>query len=227
MLKNRLNALYKNITQLESQFGRLPHSVHLLAISKTQSIESIRQVWENGQIAFGENYLQEALPKIAALHDIHIEWHFIGPIQANKTRLIAENFSWVQSIERLKIAERLNTQRPSHLPPLNVCIQVNISQESSKSGIIPEEVISLAKAIQSLPQLKLRGLMAIPEPLTDFQQQRKAFHQLHRLFTELNKTLSLSLDTLSMGMSQDYAAAIAEGSTMIRIGTALFGERIR
>jgi hypothetical protein len=169
--------------------------------------------------------VQEALDKIAALQDLPIEWHYIGPIQSNKTRAIAENFSWVHSVDRLKAAERLSGQRPAHLPPLQVCLQVNISMEASKSGVAPDEVNALAHTIAKLPNLKLRGLMAVPAPSDDVAAQRLSFAKLRALREQLNQQ-GLPLDTLSMGMSHDFAAAIAEGSTIVRIGTAIFGNRI-
>jgi len=179
-----------------------------------------------GQRAFGENYLQEALDKIAALKDRapDIEWHFIGPIQSNKTRPIAENFAWVHSVDRLKIAQRLSEQRPAALAPLNICIQVNVSGEASKSGCAPQDLPALAHAVAALPGLRLRGLMAIPEPASSEAEQRRPLRQLRELAEQL-RAEGLALDTLSMGMSADLAAAIAEGATMVRIGTAIFGER--
>lgn len=225
MIKNLLDNLYKNIRQLESQFDRVPNSVKLLAVSKKQSVERIGEAYNHGQIAFGESYLQEALSKIQVLTNKAIEWHFIGPIQKNKTKGIAQLFCWVHSIDRAIIAQRLNDQRPSHLAPLNVCIQVNISEENTKSGVSIDEVFNLAQVIQSLPKLKLRGLMAIPEHSQDFNQQRVIFHELKRLFDKLNQT-GYELDTLSMGMSDDYPAAIAEGATIIRIGSKIFGGRL-
>jgi len=183
---------------------------------------------EAGQGAFGENYLQEALEKIAEVKatrpDLELEWHFIGPIQSNKTRPIAEHFDWVHSVDRLKIAQRLSEQRPAGLPPLNVCLQVNISGEASKSGVLPSETLAVAQAIAALPRLQLRGLMAIPEAVGDAEQQRLPFRQMHALLDQL-RVEGLKLDTLSMGMSGDMAAAIAEGATIVRIGSAIFGTR--
>jgi pyridoxal phosphate enzyme (YggS family) len=204
-----------------------------LAVSKTQSIGAIQEAYQCGQTSFGESYLQEALPKIHALEKItanntanNIEWHFIGPIQKNKTRGIAESFSWVHSIDRKIIAQRLHEQRPSHLPPLNICIQVNISHEASKSGILPEEALALAQLTQqSYSRLILRGLMVIPESSQDIQQQHHIFREAKKLFDQINAKLIHPMDTLSMGMSNDYPAAIAEGATIIRIGTELFGKR--
>lgn len=198
--------------------------VHLLAVSKTFPAAAVREAYQAGQIAFGENYLQEALEKIEVLHELPLEWHFIGPIQSNKTRPIAENFAWVHSVDRLKVAERLSAQRPPQLPPLNICLQVNVSGEDSKSGVAPHEVAEMAQHIARLPHLKLRGLMAIPAPTEDTAAQRAAFAQMRILLEQLNRQ-GLVLDTLSMGMSHDYAAAIQEGATIVRIGTAIFGAR--
>ena len=200
---------------------RDPDEVLLLAVSKTQPAEAIREASEAGLHDFGENYLQEALEKQAELADLPLVWHFIGPIQSNKTKLIAEHFDWVHSVDRLKIAQRLSDQRPDHLAPLNLCLQVNVSGEASKSGCEPQEAQELAQTIAALPRLRLRGLMAIPEPTDDPAEQRAAFARLRQLQAELQ----LDLDTLSMGMSQDLEAAIAEGATWVRIGTALFGAR--
>jgi PLP dependent protein len=195
--------------------------IGLLAVSKTKPAEAIREAHAAGIRDFGENYLQEALEKQTQLSDLPLIWHFIGPIQSNKTRPIAEHFDWVHSVDRLKIAQRLSDQRPAHLPPLNICLQVNVSGEDSKSGCSPEELSELAKAIVALPNLKLRGLMAIPEPTDDIAAQQAAFARLR----QLRDDLALDLDTLSMGMSHDLEAAIAEGATWVRIGTALFGAR--
>ena len=223
-IKNNLSVIKNLIRQYELQYGREPRSVKLLAASKGQSIEKIEQVFNAGQAAFGENYLQEALQKIQQLAHLAIEWHFIGPIQSNKTRKIAQHFAWVHSIDDLKIAERLNHQRPATLPPLNVCIQVNISAEASKSGIALEEMNKFAETFKNFPRLKLRGLMSIPTAGNDFATQRKYFHRLFLAYQTLCSQGFL-LDTLSMGMSADFAAAIAEGSTLVRIGTAIFGKR--
>ena len=198
--------------------------INLLAVSKTFAPDALREAYQAGQTCFAESYVQEALDKIAALQDIPIEWHYIGPIQSNKTRAIAENFAWVHSVDRLKIAKRLSEQRPAHLPPLQVCLQVNISQEASKSGAVPDEVDALAHAIAKLPNLKLRGLMAVPAPSDEIAAQRLPFAKLRELRDQLNRQ-GLQLDTLSMGMSHDFAAAIAEGATIVRIGTAIFGDR--
>ena len=196
-------------------------SVHLLAVSKTKPAQAVREAYAAGMHDFGENYLQEALGKQAELTDLPLSWHFIGPIQSNKTRAIAENFAWVHSVDRLKIAQRLSEQRPADLPPLNICIQVNVSGEASKSGCTPADLPALAEAIQALPRLKLRGLMAIPEPTDDRAQQDAAFAKVR----DLQASLNLGLDTLSMGMSHDLESAIAQGATWVRIGTALFGAR--
>lgn len=203
---------------------RDPASITLLAVSKMQSPQAIREVAHAGQQNFGENYLQEALEKQIALANPALIWHFIGPIQSNKTRAIAENFAWVHSVDRLKIAQRVSAQRPVNALPLNVCIEVNISGEASKSGVAPQALAELAEQVAALPKLKLRGLMAIPAPAIDVQQQRQAFAQVRELFDGLNQQ-GLNLDTLSMGMSDDLEAAIAEGATIVRIGTAIFGAR--
>ncbi|MFI8381442.1 YggS family pyridoxal phosphate-dependent enzyme [Pseudomonas sp. NPDC079086] len=196
-------------------------TVGLLAVSKTKPAEAIRQAFAAGTRDFGENYLQEALEKQVELSNLPLTWHFIGPIQSNKTKPIAEHFAWVHSVDRLKIAQRLSDQRPAHLPALNICLQVNVSGEASKSGCNPDELPALAQAVTQLPNLCLRGLMTIPEPTDDPVEQRAAFARLR----ELQQDLNLDLDTLSMGMSHDLEAAIAEGATWVRIGTALFGAR--
>ncbi|TLX62633.1 YggS family pyridoxal phosphate-dependent enzyme [Stutzerimonas nosocomialis] len=201
--------------------ARDAESVGLLAVSKTQPAEVIREAFGAGVKDFGENYLQEALDKQTALTDLALHWHFIGPIQSNKTKAIAEHFDWVHSVDRLKIAQRLSEQRPDSLGPLNICLQVNVSGEASKSGCAPEAVAGLAEAIAELPRLRLRGLMTIPAPTEDPTEQRRAFARLR----QLKEALGPDLDTLSMGMSQDLEAAIAEGATWVRIGTALFGAR--
>jgi hypothetical protein len=205
--------------------GRNASEVILLAVSKTFAADAIREAYRCGQRRFAESYVQEALEKISALQDLPVEWHFIGPVQSNKTRAIAENFAWVHSVDRLKTAERLSAQRPVHLPPLQVCLQVNISGEASKSGVLPEEAGALAQAIAGLPNLVLRGLMAVPAPAEGMTAQRAPFAQLRGLCDSLNRQ-GLRLDTLSMGMSDDFSAAITEGATIVRIGSAIFGERI-
>lgn len=226
-----INAIAQNLSKMksliqnyETKYGRTSGSVHLLAASKGQPLEKIQIAYQAGQKAFGENYLQEALSKITLLPSA--EWHFIGSIQSNKTRKIAEHFSWVHSVDHFKIAKSLSDHRPSHLPALNICIQVNIGDEKTKSGISSTEVLSLLKECTQLPRLQVRGLMAIPPPQDSFDQQRKNFHDLFILYQSLCKA-GYSLDTLSMGMSADFEAAIAEGSTMVRSGTAIFGPRIQ
>ena len=224
-IASNLQAVRAAMAAAATEASRAPDEVSLLAVSKTLPPDAIREACRAGQARFAESYVQESLHKIAALHDLPIEWHFIGPIQGNKTRAIAEHFDWVHSVGRLKIAERLSAQRPAHLPPLQVCLQVNISNEDSKSGVSPGEAAHLAMAVAQLPHLRLRGLMAIPEPSDDIHVQRGAFAQLRELREQLNRQ-GLQLDTLSMGMSHDFAAAIAEGATMVRIGSAIFGARI-
>ena len=222
-----LQAVRARIAAACAQAGRPVANIHLLAVSKTWPATFVREAADCGQLSFGENYVQEALEKqleLAALGAGGLEWHFIGPLQSNKTRLVAEHFSWVHSIERLKVAERLSAQRPGHLPRLQVCLQVNISGEASKSGCALTDAPALANAITGLPGLQLRGLMAIPEPTDDIAQQRQGFARLRALFDRLNSG-GLSLDTMSMGMSHDLEAAIMEGSTLLRVGTAIFGER--
>ena len=206
--------------------GRHPETVHLLAVSKLHPAEAVRQAHAAGLCAFGENYVQEGLDKIAVLADLRpvLAWHLIGPLQSNKTRAVAEAFDWVHSIDRLKTAQRLSEQRPDHMPPLNVCLQINISGEDSKSGAAPAEVPALARAVAALPRLRLRGLMSIPEPERDLEAQRRPHRALRELFDQLNAE-GLGLDTLSMGMSADLEAAILEGATLVRIGTAIFGAR--
>ena len=206
--------------------GRPVQAVTLLAVSKTQGPDAVRQACAAGQRAFGENYVQEALDKIAALADLRaqIEWHLIGPLQSNKTRPVAEAFDWVQSVDRLKIAQRLSEQRPPGLAPLQVCLQVNISGQASKSGLQPGEVAAVAQAVAALPRLRLRGLMAIPEPAGDEAARRAPHRALRELLVAINAQ-GLALDTLSMGMSADLEAAVAEGATLLRVGTAIFGSR--
>jgi pyridoxal phosphate enzyme (YggS family) len=220
-----LRAVQARIARAATEAGREAASVRLLAASKTFDASAVREMARCGQREFGENYLQEALEKQAALADPRLEWHFIGPIQSNKTRSIAEYFSWVHSIDRLKIAERLSAQRPAGLPPLQVCIELNVSGEASKGGVAPAELPALADAVASLPRLRLRGLMAIPAPSDDAAVQRAAFRQVREAFDGL-VARGHALDTLSMGMSADLEAAILEGASIVRVGTALFGERI-
>jgi len=224
LLSINLSHLRESIRQCELQYHRIPGSVKLLAVSKQQSIVAIKTAIEYGVTALGENYLQEAVPKIMALAHEPIEWHFIGKIQSNKTASIATHFSWVQSIDRIAIAERLQSQRPSHLPPLNCLIQVNSEAESQKNGCEPNQVHALAQAIAGFPNLRLRGLMAIPRKHVARDEQRLQFEKITHLFHQLQHQ-GLALDVLSIGMSHDYPAAIAAGSTMIRIGTAIFGTR--
>jgi pyridoxal phosphate enzyme (YggS family) len=223
-IASNLQAVRDAIAAAATGADRQANEISLLAVSKTFAPDALRKACLAGQTRFAESYAQEALDKMAALQDLPIEWHYIGPIQSNKTRAIAENFSWVHSVDRLKIAERLSEQRPAHLPPLQVCLQVNISMEASKSGVAPDEAGALARAIAKLPGLKLRGLMAVPAPSDNVVAQRLPFAQLRKLRDQLNQQ-GLQLDTLSMGMSHDFAAAIAEGATMVRIGTAIFGDR--
>ena len=223
-----MSTIADNIDQVEARIRaaalavqRDVTSVHLLAVSKTKPAAALRDAYAAGLRDFGENYLQEARAKQVELADLPLCWHFIGPIQSNKTRDIAEHFAWVHSVDRLKIAQRLSEQRPADLPPLNICIQVNVSGEASKSGCTPADLPALAAAISALPRLKLRGLMAIPEPTEDRAEQDAAFAQVRTLQERLN----MGLDTLSMGMSHDLESAIAQGATWVRIGTALFGAR--
>ncbi len=204
--------------------GRPESSVGLLAVSKTFGASEVRRAHAAGQHAFGENYLQEALDKQAELADLPLEWHFIGPVQSNKTRSLAERFDWVHGVERLKIAQRLSDQRPAGLPALNVCVQVNVSGEASKAGCAPAEALDLCRAVAALPRLRLRGLMAIPAPAADAAERRAPFRELRELFQELRRA-GLELDTISAGMSDDLEDAIAEGSTLVRVGSALFGSR--
>ena len=204
--------------------GREPGDIALLAVSKTFAAVEVRAAYAAGQKEFGENYVQEALEKIAALSDLHLIWHFIGPIQSNKTRAIAEHFDWVHSVAREKIALRLAEARPPEREPLNICLQVNVSGEASKSGVAPDAVRALAEVVRALPRLRLRGLMAIPEPGGDIALQRRRCAGLRQLLGQLNEA-GFGLDTLSMGMSQDLEAAVMEGATIVRIGTAIFGER--
>ena len=223
-LSGRLQNLVTRIARAASDAGRDPAGIRLLAVSKTWPAESVREAAAAGQHAFGENYVQEGVAKVEALADLGLEWHFIGPLQSNKTRPVANSFAWVHSIDRLKIAQRLSEQRDVFLPPLQVCIQVNVSGEESKSGVSPTELPELARAVAALPRLKLRGLMTIPEPTSDVALQRSRFAALRQLMAQLRAD-GLDLDTLSMGMSDDLEAAIAEGSTMVRVGTAIFGSR--
>lgn len=221
-----LQAVGERIAEAARAAGRDPGEVGLLAVSKTWPAEAVREAAAAGQRAFGENYVQEGVAKADELAALGLEWHFIGPLQSNKTRPVAQYFAWVHSVDRLKIAQRLAEQRDVHLPPLNVCIQVNVSGEGSKSGVAPADLPALARAVAALPRLRLRGLMCIPEPTGDAALQRRRFAELRRLRDDLAAD-GLALDTLSMGMSHDIEAAVAEGATMVRVGTAIFGTRDR
>ena len=228
-IQQALETIHQQI-QTSTQLANRPESaVTLLAVSKTKPNEAILEAYQAGQKAFGENYVQEGVDKIQYFEaqNIQLEWHFIGPLQSNKTRLVAEHFDWMQTLERAKIADRLNEQRPANKAPLNVLIQINISDEASKSGIQPSEMIELAKHIENLPHLRLRGLMAIPEPTDDVVQQEQTFCQMRTLFERLQQALPYAqIDTLSMGMTDDMQTAIKCGSTMVRVGTAIFGKRV-
>lgn len=224
-IAQRSQAILSQINNALLAAGRNSADVTLLAVSKTHPAAKLREAYLAGLRDFGESYVQEALDKMQQLADLAITWHFIGPIQSNKTRLIAEHFAWVHGVDRLKIAQRLADSRPHQLAPLNVCLQVNISGETSKAGCTAEELPALAHAVKLLPNLKLRGLMAIPQPTPDINRQRQQFGSLRLLLENLNRQ-GLALDTLSMGMSDDFISAIMEGSTMVRIGTAIFGQRL-
>lgn len=219
-----LQAVRQRLTLAEQEAGRPAGSVTLLAVSKTFPAAAIREAYADGQRAFGENYVQELESKAQELADLAIEWHFIGPLQSNKTRPVAQTAHWVHSVERLKIAERLSAQRPPELAPLNVCVQVNVSGEASKSGCAPAEARALAQAVAALPHLRLRGLMCIPEPTEDASQLAAQFALLRTIFQQLQAD-GLALDTLSMGMSADMALAVHEGATLVRVGSAIFGAR--
>jgi PLP dependent protein len=227
-LQHRFARLREQITSAALRYGRPPGAVGLIAISKSQPIAAMQTLVELGQRDFGENYLQEALPKLAALRDAQLTWHFTGQLQANKTRDVAEHFQWVHTVDRERIAVRLNEQRPPHAPPLNVCIQVKLAAEAGKGGVDPAQLTELALRLVQLPRLRLRGLMCIPPPSPEFEVQRATFAQLASLLEQLRTPLAgtnCQLDALSMGMSDDFAAAIAGGSTWLRVGTALFGTR--
>ena len=224
MITANLQTVRERIAAACLAAGRDPQAVRLLAVSKTFSAAAVAEAHAAGQTAFGENYIQEAVEKMAALRQLPLEWHCIGPIQSNKSRLVAEHFDWVHTVERLKIAQRLSEQRPAELPPLQVCIQVNVDAGASKSGVAPQEALALAQAVAALPRLRLRGLMCIPEPAPDFESARAVFARAKTLFDELNRA-GLQLDTLSMGMTADLEAAIHAGSTLVRVGTAIFGRR--
>jgi pyridoxal phosphate enzyme (YggS family) len=223
-IANNLANVQQRIASAAENAQRDPQTIALLAVSKTKPIEMIEEAYAAGQRCFGENYLQDALPKIEALSELDIEWHYIGRIQSNKTRPIAENFAWVHAIDSVKHAQRLNEQRPDNLPPLNCCIQLNLSGEDSKGGIQPDTLIETATAFNDLPHCRLRGLMTMPDPDSSAEQQQAVFHQLADCLSELSN-LGFSVDTLSMGMSGDLEMAITEGSTMVRIGTDIFGAR--
>ena len=225
-ISERVQAIRCSIRDAARNAGRDPESVMLLAVSKAHPAGALRAAYDAGQRVFGESYLQEALDKMAELVGLPIDWHFIGPIQSNKTRPIAEHFSWAHGVDRLKIAQRLADARSDKLPPLNVCLQVNVSGEASKSGCPPQELPELAHAVAALPRIRLRGLMAIPEPTSDVALQRRRFRILFELHEALKRE-GLALDTLSMGMSADLEAAIAEGATLVRVGSAIFGARER
>ena len=223
---DKLGQVQNRIAAACTAAGRPVQSVTLLAVSKTFAADAVREAFAGGQRSFGENYVQEALDKIAALADLRsqLEWHLIGPLQSNKTRPVAAAFDWVQSVDRLKIAQRLSEQRPAGLAPLQICLQVNISGEASKSGLLPAELLAVAQAVAAMPRLRLRGLMSIPEPVEDLAAQRAPHRVLRELLAMLNAA-GLALDTLSMGMSADLEAAVAEGATLVRVGTAIFGGR--
>jgi len=225
-IANNLQLVRNRIEAACAQLGRAADSVTLLAVSKMFQSVTVRDAFHAGQRCFGENYVQEAIDKMVELADLRaqITWHLIGPLQSNKTRVVAEHFDWVQSVDRLKIAQRLSEQRPPHLPPLQVCIQVNTSGEDSKSGVAPGEALALAQAVAALPRLQLRGVMALPAPSPDPAVQAEALAQVRVVFEQL-RAAGLPLDVLSMGMSADLEAAVAQGSTMVRVGTALFGQR--
>ena len=225
-ISDRLGRVQQRIAAAARAAGRDPATVSLLAVSKTWGLDAVREAAAAGQRAFGENYVQEGVGKVEALRAMGLEWHFIGPLQSNKTRPVANAFDWVHSIDRLKIAERLAEQRAAHLAPLKVCIQVNVSAEDSKSGVAPEQLGALAHAVAALPRLQLRGLMCIPEPSADAAVLRARFAVLRELQAGLVAD-GLALDTLSMGMSQDIELAVAEGATIVRVGSAIFGERSR
>jgi PLP dependent protein len=227
MIQAKLQTVRHRVEQAARAAGRDPAAVQLLAVSKTWGADAVREAAAAGQRAFGENYIQEAVDKMAALADLAalpLEWHCIGPVQANKTRLVATHFDWVHTVDRLKIAQRLSEQRPAHLPPLNVCLQVNVDGGAQKSGLAPHEVLPLAQAVAALPGLRLRGLMSIPEPATDFVAQYALFESVRAVFDQMISS-GLVLDTLSMGMSNDLEAAVRAGSTQVRVGTAIFGGR--
>jgi len=224
MIVSNLQTVRARIVQACDVCGRNAHAVELLAVSKTFGADAVRAAFAAGQVAFGENYVQEAIEKMAALRDLPLQWHCIGPVQGNKSRLVAEHFHWVHTVDRLRIAERLSAQRPAYLPLLNVCIQVNVDGAPGKAGVPLDEVVALAHQVVSLPYLKLRGLMTLPDPVADFDAMCALHSRARDLFDVLN-TQGLTLDTLSMGMSADLEAAVRAGSTMVRVGSAIFGGR--
>jgi hypothetical protein len=224
MIPDRLQMVQQRMRDACVRYGRDPGSVQLLAVSKTHGPDAVEAAYQAGQRAFGENYVQEAVEKITSLRHLPLQWHCIGPIQSNKTRLVAEHFDWIHTIDRLKIAQRLSEQRPASMAPLQVCVQVNVDGGLTKSGVAPSDALALARAVSQLPNLKLRGVMCIPEPAPDFEAACAKFKRARDLFSSLNAD-GLALDTLSMGMSADLEAAIASGSTMVRVGSAIFGER--
>ena len=223
-VSDNLQKVRKRIELASAAAGRASDAVKLLAVSKTMPAQAVRDAHAAGQLAFGENYIQEGVDKIASLADLPLEWHCIGPIQSNKSKWVAENFAWAHSIDRLKIAERLSAQRPAHLPPLQVCLQVNVDGGNNKSGVAPAELLALAQAVAKLPHLQLRGIMTIPEPSENKAQLQAVHRRARKLFDSLNEA-GLKLDTLSMGMTADLEIAITEGSTCLRVGTAIFGAR--
>ncbi len=229
MIERNLQHVRERLVQACQAAGRSPDAVRLLAVSKTFGLDDVRAAWAAGQRAFGENYVQEGVDKIQALRAVGcegLEWHCIGPLQSNKTRSVAEHFDWVHTVDRLKVAQRLSEQRPLHLPALQLCVQVNVDGGVNKSGVAPAEALSLALAVAALPRVRLRGLMCIPEPAPDFARACEVFGRAQALFDQLNAA-GLGLDTLSMGMSDDLEAAVASGSTLVRVGSAIFGRRVR
>ena len=226
MIQKNLQTVRERVANACQQSGRQAGSVVLLAVSKTFGADALAQAHAAGQLAFGENYIQEAVQKITMLRHLGLQWHCIGPVQSNKTRLVAEHFDWVHTLDRLKIAERLSEQRPAHLPPLQVCIQVNVDGAAAKSGVLPQHALALAQQVAALPNLRLRGIMSIPEPAPDFVAACALFTAVRAVFDALNQR-GMALDTLSMGMSADLEAAIQCGSTMVRVGSAIFGARVK
>lgn len=224
-IEKNLGHIHQQIEQVAKEYNRDSDNISLLAVSKKKPAVDLRSAYDCGQRDFGENFLQEAQGKIGELSDLEIIWHFIGPVQSNKTRALAESFDWVHCVDRLKIAQRLSDQRPDSMPPINICIQVNIDLEASKSGVAVGDIFELAQAINRLPRIRFRGLMAIPAQRSDFKSQREPFAKLRQALKDLQQR-GFDCDTLSMGMSHDMQAAIAEGSTLVRIGTAIFGERL-